>query len=137
MGTSLYSIQKSIRDELANDSQLKELITGVFDEVLQDKTYPLIQVGEPTESRFDTFDRIGKDVTFPILIWSNYKGFKEAYQILDRVNELLDYQEIQIDNYTTVYIRAEEVNAFRDDREFRQVVANFRVIVQEVGDNNE
>lgn len=133
MSTSLKAIQKAIVSTLQNDSQLMDMINGIFDDIPQQENYPLIFIGEPTEERFDTFDKIGKDVTFELQIWSEYKGYKQSYQILDIISQLLDYQEIAIDDYHTVYIRAETVNAFRPERKLRQIIVDFRVIVQEVG----
>lgn len=126
--TALYSIQKKIVEVINDNTDLE--VSGGFDEVDQSEQYPLIQVGEPIENRFDTFDRKGKDVIFQIHIWSKYQGYKEGYEILDKLNELLDYQDIDIENFDTVYIRADEVNAVRTNREFRQIIVNYRVIVQ-------
>lgn len=130
-GTALYQIQKAIIKVLQTDEQLDVLVSEILDEVPQDLEYPLIQVGEPLENRFDSFDKKGKDVTFQLHIWSKYQGYKEAYQILNRINNLLDYQELEIDGFNTVYIRSEEVNAIRTDREFRQITVNYRIIVQD------
>lgn len=125
-------IQLSIINVLKDDLLIQELTTGVFDDINADESFPYIVITEGSETRFDTFDRDGKDVTFTLQIFSRYRGYKEVYQILERMNELLNYREITVTGYSTVYLRYENSNIMRDaEGLLRQVNADYRAIVQE------
>lgn len=130
--TSLYEIQKAIFNKLKGDNYLNTLVTGIFgDNVPESQNFPFIQINDATETSFNTFDRKGKEVTFTIHIWSQYKGFKECYEIHERVLTLLDYKTLNVNNFSTVYIRLDNVNAIREeDRITRQLAVIYRVIVQ-------
>lgn len=133
MGTSLYEIQKAIYDVLAGDTNLNNLVTGVFgDDIPEEQDFPFIQITTASEDIFNTFDRQGKETTFTVHIWSQYEGFKECYEIHDRVMELLDYTGITVANFDLVYIRFDNANAItQEDRMTRQIATTYRVIVQE------
>lgn len=140
MGTgksSALDVQTAVVLRLRADATLNTLITGVFDEVPVDTEYPYVQVGESVESSFNTFDRLGKEVSFPISIWSEFEGFQEAYQILNRLNELLDFQTFTVNNFDLVLFRYTDANPIRDNTQrgyessVKNVIANYQVILQE------
>lgn len=133
MATLLFEAQKAIFDRLTGDTYLNSLVTGVFgDDIPENQDFPFIQITDATEETFNTFDCKGKDTTFTINIWSQYQGFKECYEIHERVSTLLDYSHLAIDNNSTVYIRFENANAIRsDDRITRQLATTYRVIAQQ------
>lgn len=133
MATSMLEIQTSIFEKLEDSSSLDSLVTGIFDDVPDDQPFPYISISEVSENNFNTFDRDGKESVFTISIWSRYEGFKECYEILEVVNDLLNYQELSVNNYTTVYIRSDGTQVLKDpDGLTRHINVDFRVIVQEV-----
>lgn len=134
MSSSLYKCQKAIIDKLESSSLLKSKVTGIFgDDVPEKQPFPLIQISNATETPNNTFDKLGKDTTFTIHIWSQYDGFKECYEILTVIEDLLDYQELSVNNYQTIFIRFENANALRgeDDRNLRQIAVRFNLVLLE------
>lgn len=131
MTTSLKDVQQAIYQTLLNDSVIDSLTVGVYDDVPADTDYPYIAVGEAEETPFNTFDRIGRDSIFTLHIFSDYRGYKESYEILERMNELLDYKEITITNWQAVYLRYETTNAMKEGGDIRHLAVDYRAIVQE------
>lgn len=138
MGKSaMLDIQTAIVLRLRADPTLNSLITGIFDEIPIDQSYPYVQVGDQSEGPFNTFNRFGRDVTFTISIWSIFEGFEESFKILTEINRLLDFQTFTINNFDQVLIRFVDSNTIRDNvqRETRssakQIAASYQVIVQE------
>lgn len=132
--TSLLDIQKGIYDKLTGDTTLTNLVTGIFDEVPKDQGFPFVNIGEATENKFNTFDRQGRDVTETINIYSQYDGFKEALDILDRIVILLDFQPITLTQNDLVYIRYDGGNTLlltEDEGRTKHIRARFEVLVQE------
>lgn len=136
MSAALLDVQTAIYNKLKNDATLTSLVTGVFDFVPKSQTLPYIEIGEAIDNVFNTFSKQGRDITETIYIVSEYEGYKEALTILDRVVALLDYQTITLTGgHSLVYIRYDNgaTALFEvDNNRTRQVVARFRVIVQEV-----
>lgn len=134
MGTALLDIQQGLYNKLTGDATLMALVTGVFDKVPKDQAFPYIAIGKAIENKFNTFDRQGRDVTEEIYIYSQYEGFKEAFQILDRLVELLDYQSITLSNHSLVYCRYDDSDSdysVIDEGRTRQVRARFKIVAQE------
>lgn len=132
--TALLDIQKGIYDKLTGDATLMALITGVFDEVPKDQEFPYVAIGTATEVKFNTFDKQGRDVTEEIYAYSQYDGFKECLQVMERIAELLDYQVITLASNSLVYIRYDDGDTSLstiDEGRTKQARGRFRIIVQE------
>ena len=129
MQTKLYHVQKAVYDLLSASTSLP----GIYDETPDDSTFPYITLGDFTEERFDTMGNYGSEITFNVHIWSQYRGYKEAYEYLAIVDSILDYAELSSSGFSCVYCRNEFVNTLMDpDGITRHVVSRYRVIVQGV-----
>lgn len=129
MQTKLYHVQKAVYDLLAASTALP----GVYDETPDNTTFPYITLGDFTEERFDTMGNYGSELTFNLHIWSQYRGYKEAYEYLAIVDAILDYAALSSSAFHCVYCRNEFVNALMDpDGITRHVVSRYRVVAQEV-----
>lgn len=129
--TSLIDIQTAIFNKLKADNTLMSMIKGVFDDVDEDQGFPYVVIGEATENPFNTFGKNGKESTITIHIWSDYKGFKEALDILKQLNSLLDDANFTMSDHNLVLIQYDNAQTIRDE-DLRHVPVTYRVIVQEV-----
>lgn len=129
--STLDSVQRTIFSTLANDSTLRGLVSGVFDEVPTGTSFPYITLGDMTEVGFNTFDRDGADTTITIHIWSKYRGNSEIFRILDRVNALLDGAALSTTPERLVKIEYEN-GVTSHEPETRHFVARYRLVLQEV-----
>ena len=133
--SSLLDIQECIYNKLVNDSNLMDLVSGVFDDVPKEQSYPFIHIGLASENNFHCFDKSGRDVIEEIYIYSQYNGLKEGLVILNSIVEILDFSNLNIDNFGLVYCRYEGSDTdIRniDNGRTKQFSLKFRIIVQEV-----
>lgn len=131
MASSLWPIQQAIYSTLTGDAILVGMITGVFDHVPENQPFPYVTMGEGTEVPFRTFGRNGSETTLTMHIWSQYEGFKEALDILSRMNDLLDDQPLAVAGYSTVLLLFEHADTMLDsDGITRHVPVRYRMVVQ-------
>lgn len=133
--SALPVIQQAIYSRLTGDSVLMSKVTGVFDYVPDNQTFPYITIGEATSAPYRTFSRFGEEVTVTCHIWSRYDGFKEALDILADMNRLLaDRDDLSVTGYDLICCFFEFSETMRDpDGITRHVVARYRLIVQKQG----
>ena len=132
MASALLAIQRAIFAKLSGDTALMALVKGVFDDVPENQAFPYVVIGEATETPSNTFGRKGKDVTCTIHIWSQAKGNTEALTILDRLNDLLDFEPLAVAGYEVIAVEYENAVTLREpDGVTRQVPVRYRVRVKE------
>jgi len=131
-GSALLEVQKAVYSKLTGDATLIAKVTGVFDAVPDDQAFPYIAIGDETETGFSAFSKIGKEVILTLHLWSQYQGFKQADEILVRVNELLDGAALTVTGYASTAMQFVSSEHLRDpDGITRHVVARFRCFVRE------
>lgn len=134
-GTALWSGQAAIVDRVKTDTApggVMGKVTGVFDYVPDAKTYPYISLGEGTETPFLTFGRNGHNNVFTFHIWSQKKGYKESYGILDALVVRLDGFDLVVSGHATVKLEYDSSESMRDpDGITRHVVVRFRLITED------
>lgn len=130
MATVLPAIQQAIYSRLVNDAALMSMVTGVFDHVPEGQAFPFITIGEGTSVPFRTQTRFGEEVTVTMHIWSRYKGFAEALEILSELNRLLADKEIPVPGFGTAISMYEFSETLRDpDGVTRHVPVRYRFVI--------
>ena len=94
---------------MANKSSAKEIITATFtalnvsgltsllgttavkNAIPLNPAYPYVRLESPTGSRWDTFQKAGKERFVFVHVFSQYRGDLEAIDIIDKVIDLLHY----------------------------------------------
>lgn len=92
-----------------NDKQYK----GIYDYVPDDAPYPYIVIGEPRTDPFAVKNSDVVDVYITLHIWSNYKGKKQAYDILAACHEAFLYK-LDITGYTVNKTSWSDARVFND-----------------------
>lgn len=110
--TSLWPLQQSIYSRLVSDAALGALITGVFDgeEVEPNAKLPYVTLGEDTVNDYSTKQWIGEDVTVTLHCFSEYRGKKEAKQILDAMLKALSSAPLTVPGYIVEGLEREYLN---------------------------
>jgi hypothetical protein len=132
--SSLNDIQKALYQQMTNDPDLTALISGVFDYVPDNQAFPYIVLSGFIETPWNTFSRNGKNVLATIHIYSEQKGNKEAYTILNRMNQVLDGATLPLDNHSLVSIQFEDSQNWSNElelKEVREVAVRYRLLAQE------
>lgn len=95
--TSLLPLQ------IALFKRLKETGYKVFDYVEHSTEYPYLVVGTPETKEFITKTNFGEEVIFTIHAWSNYKGKKECYEMLDSALKTISKKHLELNEEFKVF----------------------------------
>lgn len=97
MKSSLIALQTIIYSRLASDTQLQAKNIKTYDYVPETASLPYIALGEDSVTDSSNKTNGVEDVTHTLHIWSDYKGKKEAKEIMGLVKECLT-EPFQIGN---------------------------------------
>lgn len=132
MTTGVWELHTAVHTRLTGDDTLTGMVNGVFDEVPETVTMPYVTLGMTQEVPDDGHDRQGLETTLTVNIWSRYRGYKEAAEILRELDRLLDRAPLAVDGFTDVSIANTNHQFMRDpDPEVRHAVVTYRVWMTE------
>ena len=95
--TSLWELQKALF------KRLKETGYKAFDYVEHSTEYPYLVVGTPETKEFITKTNFGEEVIFTIHAWSNYKGKKECYEMLDSALKTISKKYLELNEEFKIF----------------------------------
>lgn len=106
--TKLYDAQVAIYSRLQTDEGLKSI--GVYDYIDDNKAFPYVVLGRVFSTPERTKTTEGERVEITLDIWSQYKGKKEAVEIMKLIESTLD-DELVIDgaDVITQEVKSREV----------------------------
>lgn len=130
-----WPLQQAVYTRLSSDADLAAL-AGVYDEPPEDVPHPYVTVGESTETPMDAHDRRGVDITITLHIWSRYRGFRQALDILAALDRLMDQRggaaALPVTGFTRVFCSRESYQTVRDpEPDVRHVTAIYRITAAE------
>jgi len=138
MSLSIGTVKTSMFSVLKNDSTLTARITGVFDFVPNNTAFPYVTIGDNDleESKLNTFGRKGKELNIYIHIFSAYNGDKEALEIANIIDGLLDWATLTLTSHTHIVTSFEGVRIYTEEADpninkIRHAILRYRVITQE------
>ena len=131
MSIGQFALQTTIYTTLSNDNTLTNTLgAGVFDEVVENASYPFVALGEETAIDYSTKDLDGGEFTINIHVWSQYKGAKQTKEIMDRIHDLLHDSSLSVSGFNLANLRFEFSDILRDpDGITRHGVMRFRAII--------
>ena len=131
MSIGQFALQTTIYSTLSSDNTLTNTLgAGVFDEVVENATYPFVALGEETAIDYSTKDLDGGEFTINIHVWSQYKGAKQTKEIMDRIHDLLHDSSLSVSGFNLANLRFEFSDILRDpDGITRHGVMRFRAII--------
>ena len=131
MSIGQFALQTTIYSTLSGDNTLTNTLgAGVFDEVVENASYPFVALGEETAIDYSTKDLDGGEFTINIHVWSQYKGSKQTKEIMDRIHDLLHDSSLSVSGFNLANLRFEFSDILRDpDGITRHGVMRFRAII--------
>ena len=131
MSIGQFALQTTVYSTLSNDNTLTNTLgAGVFDEVVENASYPFVALGEETAIDYSTKDLDGGEFTINIHVWSQYKGSKQTKEIMDRIHDLLHDSSLSVSGFNLINLRFEFSDILRDpDGVTRHGVIRFRAII--------
>lgn len=99
--TALTAVQAAVMAHLANDATLMAAVPGgVWDYVPEDPVWPYVCLESAEEVGADTMGdgagSQGRMVTLTFVVFSNYQGRKEQFEIVDHLIRLLRETRLSI-----------------------------------------
>lgn len=128
MTAALWPLQTAVYAKLTAHAPLMALVSGVYDEVPEDVAHPYVSFGTLTETASDAHNQRGLDVAVVLHVWSKYRGFKQAAQILAALDEALDRQPLTVPGFKDVSLAHDQHTELRDpDPQIRHINVSYRV----------
>jgi len=130
MALHSFPLQEAIFSRLNGDSTLGDLITGVFDGVPDDTALPIVVIGPSTTSDDGSKTLDARDYIFNVDVFSDYRGMKEAKNILQRVYTLLHEVDVSVSGANLIDLRCEfSSEVLENDGVTRHGVMRFRAFI--------
>lgn len=128
MTTATVPLLSAVFARLSASAALQARGVEVYDEAPETAVAPYVTFGEPSETRSDQHDAQGLDVDLELHVWSRYRGYKEAAEIVQLLHNELDRKPLTVEGFRNVSVAADGARYMRDpDPELRHGVAPFRV----------
>lgn len=136
------AVREAVFNKLKSYTLLVNKVNGIFDAVPQtqtecyektDKLFPYVTVGDSTLGEWDTFLKLGKDVTITINTWSRYRGRKETLEIQDLIYDSLHRQSdnMPVSGYHLSLCDEQGADSFVDaDGKTYHGVQTFRILIE-------
>jgi len=128
--SATWEIQKAIYSALSGNSTFMDAIGNrLYDEPPVNLAYPYTVIGDVTEISDNRLYETGFEDTITLHIYTKpgSLGFKEAKQILEKMNDVLNLKVFDLTSYTMLICKFENAMSFRDEDK-RIISVRYRVI---------
>lgn len=132
----MEALQRALFQALTADELLADLVTGIFDHLPEGQAYPYVVLGEWTETPANSHDRFGRSSVLTLHVWSQYRGFAQAYEIGARVMAVLDHQPLPVEGLRHIATRYEMGLTLTDPEppgDIRHLVQTYRITTEQAG----
>ena len=127
------AVQSVVYDTLSNDAALLALVSGVYDDVAQNQSFPYVSIGDSTHNEDDTDGTLGDVATTSIHSWSRGRGKKQTKEIQGAIYDALHRTKPIYAGYDIIAIDWEGSQSFIDaDGKTRHGVTTFKILLQKV-----
>lgn len=133
LGGIADEILETVYETLSGDTTLVTTLgCQVYDYVPDNRAYPYVDLGEAYSTKDATFSKDARNVLLRLHVWSQYRGSKETWNIIGRIDTLLDEVALTVDGATLEACNVETANVFKDpDGKTRHGVIDVRIQVAE------
>lgn len=104
-GFSHFPLQKAIYELLTGETALMSLVTGVFDKVPENTSFPYIMLGDITSSDWSSKTTLGMECVALLTIFSRKGGRQQATEIMECIQTLLHDADIVVNDHELVMMR--------------------------------
>ncbi len=120
------ALHRAVLEILRADAELGVLLGGarIYDRPPRRMLPPYVTIGEIATRARNTFDARGALHTLSLHAWSEHGGRRQAYEILGRMDVLLDDAPLALDGHRLVELRTvyHSVVRMRDGRLFHGIL---------------
>jgi hypothetical protein len=111
-----WTLQRSIYQALANDSDLTALLGGarIYDDAPQAAPYPFITLGQSVIQDWSTGTEDGSEHSLTLHVWSRAGGKKQVHEIIEAIEAVLHDQPLMLEDHHLINLR-HEISEARPD----------------------
>ncbi len=122
------ALQKAIIETLRADASLTAMLGGprVYDRPPRRMNAPCVNIGAAEIHHWNTFTARGHEHRLTLHVWTRHGGRKSAYEIIARLDELLDDADLALQDHHLVNLRAIFWTAMRADDGLFQGIMRLR-----------
>lgn len=122
-------VHDAVYKALKVDVELQNKVNSIRDKPEKNAKYPYITVGRFDARPKNTFGRKGREVMVSVVVYSKYNGSKEAFDIQEDVERILD-EDLTLDDNEFVNLELDEQHSDTDEAPYI-IYSVFRVVAQE------
>jgi hypothetical protein len=132
-GEASISVQTAIYSALTGDATLTGKVTGVYDSVPDETSFPYVAIGDDTVRDFSTNTFSGEEMTLTIHIWSRDRGRKNTKSIMADIYRVLHKANLSLTNGASlIHVLFEFAEIVLDpDGTTYHGIQRFRMLLQE------
>ncbi|MFC7846125.1 DUF3168 domain-containing protein [Streptomyces sp. NPDC057382] len=128
MTSALWPLQLAVVTKLRAHAPLMALVSGVYDDVPEQAAHPYVSLGSITENVDDAHNQRGLEASVVLHVWSKYRGYKQAADILVELDTALDRRPLTVAGFRDVSIAHQQHTEVRDpDPDIRHINVSYRV----------
>lgn len=90
---------------LNNDSNLQNLVDGVYSDIPQDTQFPYILIKQSRVESANNTQNKGYEITYQISVFLQSKSAKNTLKIVEKISEILANKQLTISNTTCLPIK--------------------------------
>lgn len=123
MKSSLLPLQTALYNRLSQHMT-------VYDEVKQGAAMPYVVLGEDTATDAGTKLSPGMEITHTLHVWSDYRGMKEAKELINDITQLLAVP-LSVEGFKLHLARLDMIRTMRDPDGYRHGAVRYRFRIYE------
>lgn len=130
----MLPVQGALDARLRGDTELMDMVDGLYDYIPEDVPYPFIVTGDVIETPRNRHNGFGWETVVTLHVWSQYRGYAEALRIGARVTALLDHQPLAVPGLNHIATRYEFGQTLTDPEppgNIRHLVLRYRVVTEQ------
>lgn len=127
MSDAALEVQTAVLTQL-----IAQLTCPIYDHVPEDTNFPYVTIGQDTQDDWSGEGFEGETHTLTIHIWSQYRGRKEAKDLMKEIKDALHEQSLTLTGHSLVLLRWEFADTvLEEDGRTYHGTQRFRALTQE------
>lgn len=99
------ALQTAIYQQVADNSPLMAMVTGIYDHPPEGTPFPYIAIGDMVASNLSNLGITGADYTLNLHVWSREAGHKQTADIMNALYGLLNNGSLTVSGQNFVAMR--------------------------------
>ena len=120
-----WELQKAVYTALSANTDINNLVEGVFDYVPEETNFPYIVISGIETENLSNLEKAGYDISITFNMYSRAKGKKEVADIIDKITAVLGDAALTLSGGVAVFTRNihnQQIEISNDGKTFEGVL---------------